>query len=59
MNKFILVYKSYARKCPRQLLLSMQQFVLKAHLEIICSEAGEEMKDFMLLARDEFENGDC
>jgi hypothetical protein len=32
----------------------MQQFVLEEHLEIMCSEAGEEMEDFMALARDEF-----
>ena len=30
------------------------QFVLEEHLEIICSEDGEEMEEFMLLARDEF-----
>ena len=49
----ILEYKHYAQKCPRQLLPSMQQFV-KEHLDIMCSESGEEMKDFMLLARDQF-----
>ena len=32
----------------------MQQFVLDEHLEIICSEAGDEMEDFMLLRRDDF-----
>ena len=32
----------------------MQQFVLEEHLEIMCSEAGEEMEVFMLLTRDEF-----
>ena len=33
----------------------MQQFVLEIieYLEIMCSEAGEEMDDFMVLARDE------
>jgi len=38
----------------RQLLRSMQQFVLEEHLEIMCSEFGEEMEDFMVLARDEY-----
>ena len=32
----------------------MQQFVLEAHLDIMCCESGEEMEDFMVLARDEF-----
>jgi hypothetical protein len=32
----------------------MQQFVLEEHLEIMCSECGEEIEDFMSLARDEF-----
>ena len=34
----------------RQLLRSMKQFVL----EIMCSDSGEEMEEFILLARDEF-----
>ena len=51
MKKFILEYKRYAQKCPRQLLRSMQQFVLEEHLEIICSESGEEMEQFMELAQ--------
>jgi hypothetical protein len=32
----------------------MQQFVLEEHLEILCSEAGEEMEDFMAMTRDNF-----
>ena len=28
MKKFILEYKKYSQKCPRQLLRSMQQFVI-------------------------------
>ena len=54
MKKFILEYKRYAQKCPRQLLRSMQQFVWEEHLEIICSESGEEIEQFMELARDDF-----
>ena len=53
-NLFWSVRDRYAQKCLRQLLHSMQQFVLEEHLEIMCSEAGEEMEDFMALARDEF-----
>ena len=50
MKKNILEYKRYAQKCPRQSLRSMQQFVLKEHLEIMCSEAGEEeMEDFYVV----------
>ena len=30
------------------------QFGLEEHLEIMCSEAGEEMEEFMTLPRDEF-----
>ena len=54
MKKFILEYKRYAQKCPRQLLRSMQQFVLEEHLEIICNESEEEMEQFMDLGRDDF-----
>ena len=54
MKKFILEYKRYAQKYPRQLLRTMQQFVLEEHLEIMCSEQGEEMEQFMDLARDDF-----
>ena len=50
-KKYILEYKRYAQKCPHQLLRSMQQFILEKNLEIMCSEAGEEMEDFMALAR--------
>ena len=32
----------------------MQQFVLEEHLEIMFCESGEEMEEFMLLARDDF-----
>ena len=53
-EKIILEYKRYAQKCPRQILRSMQQFVLEKHLEIMCSESGEELEEFMLSARDEF-----
>ena len=54
MIEFILSYKRYAQKFPCQLLRSMQQFILEERLDILCSEAGEEMEDFMLLASDEF-----
>jgi len=42
------------RNDPRQLLRSMQQFVLEEHLDIMCSKSGEEMEDFIALALDEF-----
>ena len=54
MIEFILSYKRYAQKFPCQLLRSMQQFILEERLDILCSEAGEEMEKFMLLAGDEF-----
>ena len=54
MKIFILEYKWYAQKFSHQLLRFMQKFVLEEYLEIMCSEAGEEMDDLMLLARDNF-----
>jgi len=54
MKKFILEYKRYSQKCPKQLLRSMQQFVLEEHLDIICSEDGMELEELMDLARDDF-----
>ena len=35
MKNFVMEYKRYAQKCPRELLRSMQQFVLEEHLEIM------------------------
>ena len=52
MKKNILEYKRYAQTCPRQLLRSMQ-FMLEEHLDIMCSESGEEMEEFMALAQDD------
>ncbi len=54
MKNFILEYKRYSQKCPRQLLCSMQQFVLEEHMEVLCSEAEMEMEEIMELARDDF-----
>jgi len=54
MKKFILEYKRYSQKCPRQLLRSMQQFVLEEHMEVVCSEAEMEMEEIMELPRDDF-----
>ena len=47
MKKFILEYKRYSQKCPRQLLRSMQQFVLEEHMEVLCCEAGMEFEEIM------------
>ena len=54
MKKFILEYKRYSQKCPRQRLRSMQQFVLEEHMDVLCSEAGMELEEIMELARDDF-----
>ena len=54
MEKFILEYKRYAQKFPRQLLRSVQQLILEEHREIMCSKSGEEMEEFMALTRDDF-----
>ena len=50
MKFFILEYKRYAQKCPRQLLRSMQQLVLEEHLDILCSEDEIELEELMELA---------
>ena len=54
MKKFILEYKRYSQKCPRQLLRSLQQLLLEDHLKIICMEDDQELEEVMELARDEF-----
>jgi len=50
MKQLILEYKRYTQKWPRQLLRSMQQFVLEEHLDILCNEDWRSRE----LARDEF-----
>ena len=54
MKKFILEYKRYCQKCPRQLLRNMQQFILEEHMEMIVSESGAEYDKIMHLERDDF-----
>ena len=54
MKKFVLDYKRYSRKCPRQLLLNMWQFILEEHLDIIVSESGRKIDEVMHLERDDF-----
>ena len=54
IKKFILEYKRYSQKCPRQLLRNMQQFILEEHMEMIVSESGEDYDEIMHLERDEF-----
>ena len=53
IKNFILEYKRYSQKCPRQLLRSMQQFVLEEHSNTLCREDGMELEELMDLARDE------
>ena len=52
-KKLILEYKRYSQKCPRQLLRSMQQFMLEEHFDILCSEDWMELEELMDLLRDE------
>ena len=54
MKKFILDYKRYSQKWPRQLLRNMQKFILEEHLNIIVSESGGEIDEVMHLERDDF-----
>ena len=41
------------RSAPRQLLRSMQQFVLEENLDILCSEDEIELEELIESARDE------
>jgi len=41
MKMFILNYKLYSQKCPRQLLREMQQFILEEQPEVIFDEDGK------------------
>ena len=54
MKKFILDYKRYSQKCPRQLLRKMQQFILEEQLEVICDEDGREYEEIVELEKEEF-----
>ena len=53
-KKFILEYKRYSQICLRQILRTMQQFVLEEHLKIICTDDDQELEEVMELGRDEF-----
>ena len=44
MKKYIMKYKDYSQKCPKQLLITMQLFVLEDHLEIIYTEDDQEFE---------------
>ncbi len=57
MKKFILDYKRYSQKCPRQLLRKMQQFILEEQLEVICDEDGREYEEIAELDKEEFIQG--
>ena len=54
MKKFILDYKQYSQKCPRQLLRKMQQFILEEKLEVIYDENGREYEEVVKLDKEEF-----
>ena len=54
MKKFILDYKRYSQKYPRQLLRKMQQFILEEQLEVICDEDGREYEEIAELEKEEF-----
>ena len=46
MKKFILDYKRYSQKCPRQVLRNIQKFILE-YFNIIVSENGGELDEIM------------
>ena len=54
MKKFILDYKRYSQKCPRQLLWKMQQFILEEQLDVICDEDGREFEEIVELDKEYF-----
>ena len=47
MKKFILDYKQYSQKCPRQLLRKMQQFILEEQLDVICDEDSRDDEEIV------------
>jgi len=47
IKKFILDYKRYSHKCPRQFLRRMQNFILKEQLELMCDKDGREYEDIV------------
>ena len=51
MKEFILDYKRYRRKCPRQLLRKMQQFILKEQLDVICDEDDRDFEEIVELEK--------
>ena len=53
MKKFILDYKRYSQKCPRQWLRKMQQFMLEEQLEVISDEDGRDYEEFVELEKEE------
>ena len=53
MKKFILDYKRYSQKCPRQ-LRKMQQFILERQLEVICDKDGRDYEEVVELENEEF-----
>jgi len=52
MKKFILDYKGYSQKCPRQLLRRMQQFILDEQLDDICDEDGRDYEEIVEIEKD-------
>jgi len=54
MQKFILDYKRYSQKRPRQLLRKMKQLILEDQIEIICDEDNREYEDIVELEQEEF-----
>ncbi len=54
MKKFILDYKRYSQKCPRQLLRKIQQLILEEQLDVICDEDGRGFEEIVELEKEEF-----
>ena len=54
MKKFILDYKRYSQKFPRQLLREMQPFILEEQLDVICDEDGRDFEEIVELDKEEF-----
>jgi hypothetical protein len=54
MMKFILEYKRYSQKQPKQLRRRMQHFILEDHLDIIVDFGLHDRDEIMALFRDDF-----
>ena len=52
-KKFILDYKRYSQKCPRQLIRKMQKLILEEQHDVLCDEDGRDFEEIVELEKEE------